>query len=428
MNPSATFTVSPELARLLGNQYSSVERALKELVDNAWDAESERVEIFLPSNGFEDRIEIRDFGSGMTTKEVEAEYLAIASSRFARRGMQTPLLKRKVKGRKGIGKFSGLTYASRMRVSTVAQGKRTSFEINRNELERARATDLGSIPIAIEVEDAPGAESGTTVVLTDLNPQLLPPSKDVLASLLIYDYGREKGFDILINDDPLSESDVPGKVFNDTIDVEGAGYIKLTWIFTDSKRPKGGGLVIKVQGKVVGAPDYLGLRDDPEIPPSLAQRIYGTIEADGLADDVTADWEGIVKNSRAYQQVLERVRIEVKRKLIKENRNIVALHEANLRRKVEARLAKVPEHRRAAADAALRRVFSRFYEEDSAKVETIANLVLDGFEKDDYWAVLKDLGETAQHDIAMLASLVQQFALIDMALVGIAVLEQVDVA
>ena len=42
------FQVDSRLATLLSQEYSSSERALKELVDNAWDADAERVLVTLP--------------------------------------------------------------------------------------------------------------------------------------------------------------------------------------------------------------------------------------------------------------------------------------------------------------------------------------------------------------------------------------------
>lgn len=40
MTEKANFKVDPRLAKLLGESYRSTEYALKELVDNAWDAEA----------------------------------------------------------------------------------------------------------------------------------------------------------------------------------------------------------------------------------------------------------------------------------------------------------------------------------------------------------------------------------------------------
>jgi len=40
MKPMAHFKIDPRLAALLGETYRSTEQALKELVDNAWDADN----------------------------------------------------------------------------------------------------------------------------------------------------------------------------------------------------------------------------------------------------------------------------------------------------------------------------------------------------------------------------------------------------
>ena len=66
MSQVARFQVDPRLATLLGQGYRSSERALKELVDNAWDADASSVEIVLPSPMTSDVIKVSDNGSGMT--------------------------------------------------------------------------------------------------------------------------------------------------------------------------------------------------------------------------------------------------------------------------------------------------------------------------------------------------------------------------
>ncbi len=63
------FQVDSRLATLLSQEYSSSERALKELVDNAWDADAERVAIALPKPLSGDPIVIQDDGTGMTEEE-----------------------------------------------------------------------------------------------------------------------------------------------------------------------------------------------------------------------------------------------------------------------------------------------------------------------------------------------------------------------
>ena len=45
---TANFKVDTKLASILGENYRSTEFAIKELIDNSWDADSENVRITLP--------------------------------------------------------------------------------------------------------------------------------------------------------------------------------------------------------------------------------------------------------------------------------------------------------------------------------------------------------------------------------------------
>ena len=53
---SARFLVNSRLASLLSQEYSSTEKALKELVDNAWDADADHVSVSLPAAVSNDRL------------------------------------------------------------------------------------------------------------------------------------------------------------------------------------------------------------------------------------------------------------------------------------------------------------------------------------------------------------------------------------
>jgi len=74
------FQVDTRLAKLLSENYRSSERALKELVDNAWDADSDAVSVKLPEPMTSDPIVVHDNGTGMTEQELLNEYLFIAST------------------------------------------------------------------------------------------------------------------------------------------------------------------------------------------------------------------------------------------------------------------------------------------------------------------------------------------------------------
>jgi HSP90 family molecular chaperone len=129
------FKIDTRLTSLLGENYRSSESAIKELVDNAWDADAENVKIILPDPFSQNPIIIEDDGTGMTKQEIENEYLFIANSRIIIKGEVTQLKKRKVKGRKGIGKFAGLVIAARMEIISCARNKKTILVIDNNEIQ-----------------------------------------------------------------------------------------------------------------------------------------------------------------------------------------------------------------------------------------------------------------------------------------------------
>ncbi len=116
MSEKANFKVDPRLASLLGETYRSTEHAVKELVDNAWDADAPTISITLPDPMTANPIVIEDKGTGMTEQELRNEYLVVANDRRSRKGDRTKQLKRLVKGRKGIGKFAGLMVANVMEI------------------------------------------------------------------------------------------------------------------------------------------------------------------------------------------------------------------------------------------------------------------------------------------------------------------------
>jgi HSP90 family molecular chaperone len=139
---TAKFRIDPALATLLGENYRSSEYAIKELIDNAWDADASNVWISLPEPLSQAPITIQDDGSGMTEKEVLNEYLRIASSRKSRKGGNTPLKNRRIKGRKGIGKFAGLLAANIMILETTARGFTTQLEMSKESLLNGECVNI----------------------------------------------------------------------------------------------------------------------------------------------------------------------------------------------------------------------------------------------------------------------------------------------
>lgn len=418
MSENANFKVDPRLASLLGESYRSTEGAIKELVDNAWDADATTISVKLPDPMTANPIVIEDNGSGMTEQELRNEYLVIANDRRSRKGDRTTRLKRLVKGRKGIGKFAGLMVADVMEIRTTARGKTTQVIISKEDLLKV-ARDLERIDLPITVESASEGVVGTKVTLSGLSQRYAFPLPEKLKSLLMLEYGREEDLAITVNGVELGLEDLPGEKFEREDTVADAGAIRLSFKVSDGSKPlKQAGIAIRVGGKIVGKPSFFGLEDDPEIPPKLLKKVYGEVEADALADSVTADWGDVVENSKAFQSLKPVVQSHLKHALEDVFKREVNLQRARIQRQVDLRLAEMPEHRRRFAQMALERVMKRFYGESEDRIETLAAVVLDAFEKDEYWQVLKQIDESKDGDIGTFASALEDFGLLDMALMA----------
>jgi HSP90 family molecular chaperone len=189
----ANFRVDPRLASLLAENYRSTEHAIRELVDNAWDADADNVQITLPAPLTDQPIVVADDGSGMTDAELQREYLVIAHDRRTRTGERTLRKHRNIRGRKGIGKFAGLVAADLMSVETRAGGKRSALEIRKSVLQASKE-DLERIDLPLEVTACDPGEHGTTIVLSQLNTRFSVPAPEVLKEILSLEFGRYAGF------------------------------------------------------------------------------------------------------------------------------------------------------------------------------------------------------------------------------------------
>lgn len=412
----AFFQVDTRLASLLGETYRSTEFAVKELVDNAWDADAEHIWITLPTELSREPLIVKDDGCGMTEAEVRHEYLKVARDRRTTKGEKTPGKKRPVKGRKGVGKFAGLAAAEVMTIESRRDGKLTRLTIPKTNLLDA-PSDLEAIPLDIDVETARTREHGTTITLTEMNRRFMFPTAEVLRELLTLEYGREPGIRIFVNGEALDIDDLPGKGFNETASHEHAGDVRLRLRITeDTQRVKNTGIVLRVGNKIVGKPGFFGLDKDPEIPPKLLRRVCGEVEVPGLIDDVTVDWGGVVENSYAYQFVQSWVRDQVKQHIEATFKRDVTLARARLQAQIKRRLEEMPEHRRRFAEEAIERIMRKFYGESDERVAPIVGVVLDALERDEYWVVMQKINDARHGDVELLAEALLDFGLLEVAL------------
>ena len=118
--------------------YSTLPPVINEFVTNAYDAESPKVEITLPQGRLSDTSEviIRDYGHGLSAAELQNEFLPIGRNR---RGPDSSnpysrTRKRRVTGRKGLGKLSGLGVANEMIVWACQGGTSICLKLRYDQM------------------------------------------------------------------------------------------------------------------------------------------------------------------------------------------------------------------------------------------------------------------------------------------------------
>ena len=420
MNKPAHFSVDPRVATILGENYSSSERALRELIDNAWDAEARSVRITLPAPMTSDPIIIQDDGNGMTEQELRQEYLNIASPRISRKGDRTPNLNRLVKGRRGVGKFSGLILADEMEVVTRAHGTQTRVTISKTVL-MAAGKDIELVPLPVEVDPCEKAQHGTTVILKNLNPRLNFPQADKLREILAYDYGRESGVEIFINGDRVHRHEIQGTKFTKDYTLPDGKTATVKW--TVSEKPvaaRNAGIVLRAGEKALGKPHHWGLEHEEQLTDRLRNRVVGEVRIESETIELTAAGGDVIESDKNFEDLSQAIKEDIRASLSEVHTGEVNLAKARWTQLMKRRLEAVPEHRRAIAEDRLEKLISRSYQEGEKeeRITILINLVLDALETDEYWTVCKEVEAAEKSDVFIFAQALDKFGLADLAFIG----------
>ena len=96
------------------------------------------------------------------------------------------------------------------------------------------------------------------------------------------------------------------------------------------------------------------------------------------------------------------------------------LAKARWQQEINRRLATLPEYRREVAEIHLERVMQRFFGqgETEERIGVLVSLVLDAFEKDEYWTVCRKIDESSGADVALFAEALSEFGICDLAFIG----------
>jgi Molecular chaperone, HSP90 family len=134
-----TMTIESNVITHLGiNLYSNTPSVLSEIVANAWDADATEVRISITK----DEIIIEDDGCGMSVEDMNKCYLAIGHKRRESNAV-TPIYKRKVMGRKGIGKLSAFSIAREVKVISQKNSELNGFKMDIVDITKHLEEDGG---------------------------------------------------------------------------------------------------------------------------------------------------------------------------------------------------------------------------------------------------------------------------------------------
>jgi hypothetical protein len=417
---TANFKVDPRLASILGESYRNSEYALKELIDNAWDAEATEVKITLPTILSDEPIVLVDNGSGMKPAEVRNEYLNIADPRWTRKGEKTPNKQRLVKGRRGVGKFAGLILASRMDLETTALGTATTITVDKEQLLR-EAKDLEQVQLPFSTKPGDGSQHGTRIVLSKLNPNLNLPQPDRLKQILAQDYGRETDFAILVNGERVFAFDVPGTTFECDVKLPNGVVAKATYTVADKPLPaKHAGVVLRQGGKTIGRAHFFGLENRDELSDRLRRRIVGEVNVPPDTIELTAAGGDVIESDKSFEHLANELSKNFEDSLNQTHAREVNLAKGRWKQQMERRLVNVPEYRRGIIEQRMNRLISRAYQEGEKeeRISTLVDLVLDALEHDEYWTVCNELHDAERVDVMHLADALLEFGLCDLAFMG----------
>ncbi len=300
--------------------YSESLELIRELVNNAYDADATEVRITIR----EGEIEVADNGTGMDLEGLE-QYFNIGSQEKLYRSVSAKFGRQRI-GQFGIGKFASLSACDRFEVLTKKEAFCARVTFDRKDWEEGG--EEWELPLEI-LEPYPGQADGTRVILRQVTKRLDPfkVERKVVESVPI----KAPSFAVYVNDSRVRAVRVPGRKLPF---LEGTrfGLVHGEIVLASLPRPaiEDVGIEVKVKGVTVRR-DLFGM----ERWGRAAERIMGEIHADFLP--VTSDRSGFVTDSPEYEaflEAMEKVKDEIRVQLDqlqdkKENRKVSrALREA----------------------------------------------------------------------------------------------------
>lgn len=296
-----TITVDKSHILSLGERlYEQSIELIRELVNNAYDADATRVDVLISGK----EIAVLDNGEGMDMEGLK-QYFNVGSDQKLLHPI-SPKYRRDRIGQFGIGKFASLAAASRFEITTQ-QGD-FAARVVFDKARWLKTSDSWVIPLT-HLEPDPDRGDGTTVRLVDLKRVFKP--EDVVEKIAEGVPIRARNFSVYVNRYRVSARLWSG---NRIPIMEGTKYgiihgeIVILPAYRASRENMG--IEIKVKGVTVRRE----LFDMASWGKAAATRIRGEIHADFLS--LTSDRSGFIADTSEYETFLntiQKIMAEVQR-------------------------------------------------------------------------------------------------------------------
>ena len=199
-----TMTFDPHTIEHLGiKMYSVLPNAMAELIANAYDAEASNVYINLYDNDSGKKIVVSDDGVGMDFDEINDNFLKIGKKRRDSDDGYSINHKRKVSGRKGLGKLAFFGIGDTIEIKTRKNGKEVSFIMCWKDI--LNCSDAEYKP-KFRINDCDDKRTGTEIILSDLKRKSDFDKKALTESLSKLFNFFDQNFNVFItlnDDEPL---------------------------------------------------------------------------------------------------------------------------------------------------------------------------------------------------------------------------------
>jgi uncharacterized protein (TIGR02391 family) len=306
-----TLTFDPNTIEHLGfRMYSRLPNAVAELVANAYDADAGSVVVTLDTSGSQS-VEVADDGHGMSAADVSDRYLRIGRNRRGDDSGLSESGRRRVAGRKGLGKLALFGIGKRITIRTKRAGSPEWLVVTMDWKDIKDASGGEYHPKSHRELAGSPSDKGTTILVEELQRKSPLDAKSLAHSLArLFNY-TDDSFVISVKGARTPPIDVTRELRYSEIEKEKEWFIP-----SDLENPSDGpdirgriitsvkplpqemrGITLYVKGRLANDPEYFGV---PESSYAFSY-ITGYVDADYLDDleeDVIAtdrravSWEG----------------------------------------------------------------------------------------------------------------------------------------